>query len=701
MSTTKKDKIEFFMVFPVYLALALVTGGLLYHARLKGFVMGFFLCYFVVYTSMSVIVKLIYNEKMDIVISAMITMIMAIMFRDSVLITNMLAALGTTLVIYILRNVHIKRFGWALVTVGLFVAWQVLTNSDPRYAAISFVALGFYSISCLLKKDVRYFMAVPVIIAVITLFTPVKDEPYQWPLLKGGIQIVKDFCGKVADETVYFFEGLGFTGGDYSGYSESGKVSGSVSDYDREEITFTNAAGNRDTTIYLKGRSYTYLDNTGFSEVEVKDALDTSWFALYMNALYHGDVNKLEASFFSRVLTSSVMYKYIRTEDTIMPLSSLEISKSDLKGKKKRGFNYQISYMLIDYGSPYFKKLMDQEPQEYESYDTIAEYTRQVYSVDLDRFLSREEYEEAISEKDMSKYLDASMATERIVKLTEDITKDAETDYEKACLIEEYLRQYKYDKSVDLSDSENYIDDFLFVTQKGYCIHYASAMVLMLRTAGIPAKFSIGYKHDETVSTAVLGSESHAWPEAYIEGYGWVPFEPTVRYLTAEETSWGLGKNYNREKYAKQFEKKEDTASEGDAEEHMHNEVNIPVSDSSDSDSIKGQISTFKKFAGYIIVMLAALFAILVVIMLIRYIRYRLMTNEERLRVNMMPILETIDLKGRDKLEENMEEEKRKELGSLIDRYRRVRFRGDEADEDVVDASKRMRKYLRTIRKSI
>ena len=700
MLTRKKATIEFFMVFPIYIALSLVVGGLLLHAGLKDFVMGFFLCYFVVFINLSIIIKLIYNEKLDIVICIAVAAVMSVMFRDKVLIINILAALGTMLLIYVLRDERIGRFGWIITTVTIFVLWQFNSNSDPRYAAICFVALGFYSISVLLKKDIRYFAAVPLIIALVTLFTPIKDEPYQWPLLRGAIQSVKNVCGRVSDEVVYFFEGLGFSGGDYSGYSESGKVSGSVTDYDREEVEFVNPEGVRDTTIYLKGRSYTYLDKTGFSEEEVKDKLDTSWFALYLNAMYHNDYNKYEAAFFSRVVTSDVTYKYIRTEDTIMPLSSLEISKSNLKGKKKRGYNYHISYMLIDYGSPYFKKLMKQEDYDYENYETIAEYTRDVYSIDLDRFLSPEEYEDALREKDMTKYLDTSMATDRIVSLTEEITEGAETDYEKACRIEEYLRQYEYSKSVDLSDSENYIDDFLFDTQKGYCIHYASAMVLMLRASGIPAKFSIGYKHDETDSSAVLGSEAHAWPEAYISGYGWVPFEPTVRYLSADDTTWGLGKDYNRDKYDKRFEKKEDEASRGDAEEGYH-EVDIPVSDSVGSSSGKGTVSTFRKIIWYIILMLAALFAILVIFVLIRYIRYRMMSYEDRLKLNMKHIFELFSLRGREKLEEKMDAEKKEELEQLLDNYRRVRFRGDPADSDVVNASRKMRRYLWSIRKSV
>lgn len=80
--------------------------------------------------------------------------------------------------------------------------------------------------------------------------------------------------------------------------------------------------------------------------------------------------------------------------------------------------------------------------------------------------------------------------------MQESITADAKTSYEKAKLIEAYLRNYTYDTSVDLRGSDNYINDFLFDKKSGYCIHYLATMVLLLRDAGIPARFASGYMYN-------------------------------------------------------------------------------------------------------------------------------------------------------------------------------------------------------------
>jgi len=76
------------------------------------------------------------------------------------------------------------------------------------------------------------------------------------------------------------------------------------------------------------------------------------------------------------------------------------------------------------------------------------------------------------------------------------------------------------------------VDYFLFESKKGFCIHYASAMVILARACGLPARYSEGYVADEfdsgTGRFIVRDKDAHAFPEVYIPGYGWMVFEPTV-----------------------------------------------------------------------------------------------------------------------------------------------------------------------------
>ncbi|MCC5886211.1 MAG: DUF3488 domain-containing transglutaminase family protein [Gammaproteobacteria bacterium] len=76
------------------------------------------------------------------------------------------------------------------------------------------------------------------------------------------------------------------------------------------------------------------------------------------------------------------------------------------------------------------------------------------------------------------------------------------------------------------------IDEFLFDTRRGFCGHYASAFVYMMRLAGVPARVVAGYQGGEFNPVggymAVRQYDAHAWAEIWIENEGWVRFDPTM-----------------------------------------------------------------------------------------------------------------------------------------------------------------------------
>ena len=79
---------------------------------------------------------------------------------------------------------------------------------------------------------------------------------------------------------------------------------------------------------------------------------------------------------------------------------------------------------------------------------------------------------------------------------------------------------------------ENPVDDFLFVTQRGFCEHYSSAFVALMRAAGVPARVVTGYQGGETNPVdgfvVVRQSDAHAWAEVWLAGRGWVRVDPTA-----------------------------------------------------------------------------------------------------------------------------------------------------------------------------
>ena len=76
------------------------------------------------------------------------------------------------------------------------------------------------------------------------------------------------------------------------------------------------------------------------------------------------------------------------------------------------------------------------------------------------------------------------------------------------------------------------VDDFLFKTKKGFCEHYATSFVYLMRAAGVPARIVTGYQGGELNPNGnyliVRQSDAHAWAEVWLENQGWVRFDPTA-----------------------------------------------------------------------------------------------------------------------------------------------------------------------------
>lgn len=133
----------------------------------------------------------------------------------------------------------------------------------------------------------------------------------------------------------------------------------------------------------------------------------------------------------------------------------------------------------------------------------------------------------------------------RVKSLAETLTGQEVTTFEKAQAIETYLRQFEY--TLELPSPPNdrdLVDYFLFELQKGYCDYFASAMVVLARASGIPARLAVGYatgSYDyQRQVIVVTEANAHAWPEIYIESIGWIPFEPTASF---SQHNWSSNTN--------------------------------------------------------------------------------------------------------------------------------------------------------------
>ncbi|NTV37138.1 MAG: transglutaminase domain-containing protein, partial [Anaerolineaceae bacterium] len=123
--------------------------------------------------------------------------------------------------------------------------------------------------------------------------------------------------------------------------------------------------------------------------------------------------------------------------------------------------------------------------------------------------------------------------SERVRQLAFEIAAPYDNPYDRAVAITEYLRKnIEYQAKVPaLPAGRDPIEWFLFDLKKGFCNYYATAEILMLRAVGVPARLAVGYAEgtqEGEKTFAVRERDSHAWPEVFFPGIGWVEFEPTV-----------------------------------------------------------------------------------------------------------------------------------------------------------------------------
>jgi hypothetical protein len=120
----------------------------------------------------------------------------------------------------------------------------------------------------------------------------------------------------------------------------------------------------------------------------------------------------------------------------------------------------------------------------------------------------------------------------RVPELARQATAAAANPYDKAVALQSYLQtRYTYTLDQGSISADNPLANFLFVRKAGHCEYFATAMTIMLRTLGIPARYINGFQTGEYNDVGgdfiVRASDAHSWVEAYFPGRGWITFDPT------------------------------------------------------------------------------------------------------------------------------------------------------------------------------
>jgi transglutaminase-like putative cysteine protease len=119
----------------------------------------------------------------------------------------------------------------------------------------------------------------------------------------------------------------------------------------------------------------------------------------------------------------------------------------------------------------------------------------------------------------------------RIGVIAERWTGDATSDYRKVLAIQQHFHDgdFVYSTDVDSDVDADSLLEFLTTSRTGFCQHYSSAMAVLVRALGLPARIGVGYRsgtRQEDGSYLVKTTDAHVWVEVLFAGYGWLQFEP-------------------------------------------------------------------------------------------------------------------------------------------------------------------------------
>lgn len=492
----------------------------------------------------------------------------------------------------------VQKSFWARLISGLGVIAALLALSAFDYSVSAFVLFfaaayvtaavteGFYRLNSWRKQKkngqmtAAFLLPVFLLTSVLTVVVPSREEPLNWQFVADAYQSVVDYFTRLAEDIPFLQvpDAGEFSLGATLGYNEDGDLGGSMLQSDKVALriklperpqgglyltgsiqnvyTGNEWARSEDESLYADGQM---LDMTDFSEFQ--QALDRTGYS---------DPLLLEAIAKPRSLT--ITYQDLRTRSVFYPTKTntldlltpfgykggtlpddkwgTVLGHTALKRAQGRNFSYDVGYLDINYqGNATKAFLLEQGNFSFLGYAYRLESLQNSPPP-----LTAEEQRALEEAKVFAPYVEAIRANylnlpdglpQRVHDLAEEITAGLNSDYQKLQAIEAYLQaNYAYTLTPGMvPQGRDFVDYFLFDSKQGYCTYFATSMAVLARCVGIPTRYVQGFaaRLDRSVGDGeyeVRNNEAHSWPEAYLEGVGWVQFEPTASRRDLLYSDW-------------------------------------------------------------------------------------------------------------------------------------------------------------------
>ncbi|MCR5831934.1 MAG: DUF3488 and transglutaminase-like domain-containing protein [Lachnospiraceae bacterium] len=389
------------------------------------------------------------------------------------------------------------------------------------------------------KRYIAYILPVFIAALIPVMMTKIPNRPFDWGFVRNIAEACRDGLAAVIET---FSPEEGWDGGDSIGFSEKASIGGVLRENPYRALAIESSSPN-DHRVYLAGKSFDTFSGRKWEKMDTSETDYKAYDLIESTAavMQHYPDEKSELI---KNVRMRVRYEGVRTKYAFVPFKAagttedMTLSGGDLKLPRGRKSDYFVNYSRMNISDDRMKIILDEEkPIDRESFDTATKELAGIVKSEC----TYEGYETYLKEV-YEHYLQPVELSEAAEKYAEDLLDGAGSDYEKLLRIEKALSSYGYTTSPgDLPDSvqsaADYIDYLLFEKQEGYCSYFATAFVLLARYQGIPARYVQGYSTLASVNDFIVMSDrAHAWPEAYIDGVGWVVFEPTPGYR--QDAGW-------------------------------------------------------------------------------------------------------------------------------------------------------------------
>lgn len=463
-------------------------------------------------------------------------------------------------IIYYFTQIRFRSLGIMLCLLFPFVIYakraDIMSNFDVTMIITLFLAIVVHNRQLMEKqsgvktvRDIPYFVSVALFVSFAGAVAMLLPKP-----------TVKS----VLERDSHAFDIVGNTNNS-NDYSSLTKISANRfgASY-TNKILFYAQSDYPDDTFFLKRQAFDDFTDEAWHNDRTNEKYSNYDYYSYLDTdrlTYYNAIKKLaDSGRYSEYGLTSESFKQeqpvhysLRLYDdefksTYLPAPIGVIAGSFSKSHSDLYYLYADGQLLLKNSQRKFDYTVSYYPETQDLIDSarnIGMTSDQYYSMLVDAYDNGDEDAGILLEqymKNIECYTGQIEYTERIRDLAFSITKDCKSDFEKAQALVKYFENNGYTYDMEYEPPDTSIEYFIFEGKTGICTSYATAMAMMARIVGLPARYVEGfavYETDDDGTFIVRDAHAHAYVEVFIPCAGWLVFDPTVAGYAVDRSEGG------------------------------------------------------------------------------------------------------------------------------------------------------------------